>query len=344
MFVFLIFTRLRAKFKGRGALKFFRPCATNGALPEEGRQRFLGRKSRGEEVPMKRSWLAACLLLGLAAWLPAQDGFKRFELGLFGGYGLTRFQAGSVYSAEWSADLLQSVKEETVISVKSKNASTLGGSLAYFFTPNIGLQLSGATFSPDVTTNGSFTFRTTFAGASEVQEDHAWTGGGTMNTTPLSLDVVGRYALGAVEVYGSAGVTLFRNSFEADNFIGWGSTFEFVWYVWVDQYVDAFQIPIRIEKTSWTAFGGNLGAGVSFRVIPALGLFVDGRYFYCPARELGWKWQAGTYTGLNNPYGYFTSWEITDADLASSQKVMTTLKVNPSFFSVTAGFKVCIQP
>jgi hypothetical protein len=289
---------------------------------------------------MKKSWLTACALVGLAASLTAQDGFKKFELSVFGGYGLTRFQADSRYSAEWNADLLQSVKEETLISAQAKNASTLGGSLAYFFTPNIGLQLSGATFSPEVTTSGNFTFRYTFAGALEVQENHAWTGGGRLNTIPLSLDIVGKVGLGPVELYASAGATLFRNSFEADNFVGWGASFEFVWYVWVDQYVDAFQIPVRVEKTSWTAFGGNLGLGLNVKVIPALGLFLDGRYFFCPVKELSWKWQAGTYTGLNNPFGYFTNWEITDADLASFQAAATTLKVNPSFFSLTAGFKL----
>lgn len=289
---------------------------------------------------MKKTWLAAGALVGLTVSLFAQEGSKRFELSVFGGYGLTRLQADSRYQAAWSWDLLQSVQEETVISARAKNASTLGGSLAYFFTPNIGLQLSAGSFNPEVTTGGNFTFRTMFAGASEVQENHAWTGGGRLNTIPLSLDVVGRYGFGHVEIYGSAGVTLFRNSFEADNFVGWGATFEFVWYAWVDQYVDAFQIPVRIEKTSWTAVGGNLGLGLTVKVIPALGLFLDGRYFYCPTRELTWKWQAGTYTGLNNPFGYFTSWEIADADLAPFQAKTAALKVNPSFFALTAGFKL----
>jgi len=289
---------------------------------------------------MKKSWIIVCALLVLAASLVAQDGYKKFELGIFGGYGLPQLQADSQYSSAWSEDLLQSVNEETVISAQAKNAFAMGGSAAYFFTPNIGLQLSAGYFNPQVATSGNFTFRYTFAGASEVQEDHTWTGGGTLNTVPLSLDVVGKVGLGPVELYASAGATLFRNSFEADNFVGWGASFEFVWYAPVDQYVDAFQIPVRIENTSWTAFGGNFGLGVNVKVIPALGLFLDGRYYFCPAKEMSWQWQAGTYTGLNNPNGYFTDWVITDANLAPFQAMTTTLKVNPSFFSVTAGFKL----
>ncbi len=289
---------------------------------------------------MKIRSLAGLVFLVLFASLPALADGRGFELGLFGGYGLGRAARSSSYLAEWSAYELETLRADTRISVKAGNALDLGASLACFFTPNIGLQVIGGYFDPEVSTNADFLFNWKLKGQPAVEESRAWPGTGRLSSLPLSLDLVGRFGIGPVDLSASAGATLFLNSFDASSSAGLGASFLVVWWVWVDQYVDAFQVPLRIERTSWSALGGNFGLSLDVRVAGPLSVTLDGRYFLCPSKEFNWKWQAGTYTGLDNPKGYFSEWEFRDSDLADSQAATTRLRISPSFWAVTAGLKV----
>lgn len=291
---------------------------------------------------MKSRSLAGLVLAVLFASLPALADGRGFELGLLGGYGLARASVSSAYSAEWIAYELESLRADTRISAKSGNALDLGISLAYFFMPNLGLQVSGGYFDPELATNADFLFQWKLKGQPAVEDSRAWPGSGRLRTSPLSLDVVGRFSLGPVALSASGGATLFLNSFDASSFAGLGASFVDLWWVWIDQYVDAFQIPLRIERTSWSALGGNLGLSLDVRIAGPMSLTLDGRYFLCPSKDFAWTWRAGTYTGLNNPQGYFSEWEFSDSDLAESQAATTRLRINPSFWAVTAGLKIRI--
>lgn len=278
------------------------------------------------------------LIAALSVPAPAQG--RGFELGLFGGWGFSKAAGSSTFSSEWSALALESLRADTTISAKPTGRYALGASLGYFFLPGLGLELSGVTFDPDVATTSDLLFNWKLAGRPEVSESRSWPGTGRLSSVAVSLDLAARHDLGPVRLSLSAGPTLFIHSYSASASAGLGASYIVVWYVFIDQFVDSFQIPVRVEETSWTAVGGNAALSAEVRLAGPLSLALSARYYLSPSKTLTWKWQAGTYTGLNNPNGYFSDWEFRDADFAPFQAATTALKVDPSFLVVTAGLKL----
>ena len=289
---------------------------------------------------MKTRRIVLAALLAAILIVPAVAEERGFELGLFGGLGFSRASAGSAFSSEWSYLALESLRADTTISAKPSSRFALGASLAWFFLPSLGLELSGRSFDPEVATTSDFIFNYKLAGQPAVSESHSWAGAGRLSTTAIDFDLVARHDFGPVRLSLSAGPTLFFHSFNASGFAGLGASYVVVWYVFIDQFADSFQIPVRIEETSWTAVGGNAALSAEVKLAGPVSLAVSARYSFSPSKELSWRWQAGTYTGLDNPNGYFSDWEFRDADLAPFQSATTTLRVNPSFFAVTAGLKL----
>jgi hypothetical protein len=271
---------------------------------------------------------------------------KKFELSLYGGYALTQVDGQSNYTRTWSFYWVDSVTETTNITGKSPGAGSIGASFAYFFTPNFGIQLSGEFLLKGKTPMKShFNYDYTWYDGDSYNETADWEGTGGLSSIPLSLDLVGRFGDGTIGGSVSAGATLFMNSFEADSAIGLGySEYSWYWYWYPYWYywwqdVDALRIPVVIDKTSWTAFGGNFGASLTFKMSDKIGLFLDGRYFLCPAKEFDWSFVTGTYDGIF--YDDITDVEI-DQDALDYLGVgnnMKPFKVNPSFFRIAAGIK-----
>ncbi|MCJ7643577.1 MAG: hypothetical protein MUP28_03745, partial [Candidatus Aminicenantes bacterium] len=272
------------------------------------------------------------------------DAAQKFELSLYGGYALTQVNGQSNYTATWSSWYLDSATETTNITGKSPGAGSIGASFAYFFTPNFGIQLSGEfLLKGNIPMKSHFNFDYTWYTGSSYNETADWKGTGGLNSIPLSLDLVGRFGGGTIGGSVSAGATLFMNSFEADSAIGFGVTQiwrTYYWWGYTDtQAVDALRIPAVIDKTSWTAFGGNLGASMTFKMSGKIGLFLDSRYFLCPAKEFDWGFVLGSYDGIF--YDTITGFEFDQDSLefiAEGNK-MKRFKVNPSFFRIAAGIK-----
>lgn len=293
-----------------------------------------------------RVWCAVgkiALLLGVILFLSfpgfgQQKTWPRFEFNIAGGYGLAQYKGTSTYHDEWSYKYLDYVRETTDLSMKADNAFSFAAGFSYFFTPMIGIQLGGGFFSSKVPTDGEFTFTHKWTTGSTVYDNSkTWGGDGKLSTIPLYLNLVGKFRTKIVDISLTAGPTMYFNSYEANSFIGFGDTLYFVIYPYAFQYVDAFQIPVTIPKTSWTAFGANLGIGFDFKVSPGMAIVLEGRYFLVPMKSLSWQWVPGTYDGII--YEQFTDWEYDAADLEPYQEKTTPADVKPSFFSLSLGIK-----
>lgn len=293
---------------------------------------------------MKKSIIALSIFLLLSLSAFAQYGpFPRFEFNVMGGYGLAQFKGDSMYSNDWNFNYLQYVKEDTTLSMKAGNAVFFTGGLSYFFHPNVGIQIGAGYFSSKVPITGAFAFSYKWTTSSTVyNESKDWGGDGKLSTVPLYLNLIGKFRMNMVDIFVTAGPTLYLNSYEANSFVGYGDSLYYTVYIYpyyyIFQYVDAFQIPVSIPKTTWTAFGANFGLGFDIKVGPSVAITLEGRYFLVPKKSLVWEWTPGTYDSIF--YNNFTGWDYTAADFATFQKKMTTADVNPSFISVAIGIRL----
>lgn len=289
---------------------------------------------------MKKPFLGLLILLAFSLAALAQNEFlPRFELHAVGGYGLSQIKGDSIYSYKWSYELLQSVKEDTLVSMKAEGGLFLTGGASFFFHPNFGIQIGGGYFSSNVPNTGSFTFAwQSTEDPSVITEEATWDGDGKMTAIPLFLNIVGKFRLDRVNVFLTAGPTLYFNSFESNSYVGFGDSYTKIIEPYLYQWVDAFQIPVSIPKTTWKSFGANFGLGIDFEVSPGVAITAEGRYFLIPKENLTWQWIPGTYDSIF--YDSFTGWEYSEDDLADYQKMMTTLVVKPSFFSFSLGIRL----
>jgi len=286
---------------------------------------------------MRKSLLVLCALLLFSAALFAQYDEKKIEFSLTGGYALGNLAATSDYADTWHVFLLNPVNESTAITMANKNSFTLGANFSYFFSPNFGIQVGGAYFAskPPITSDWAINWHWTSSG-STYNDSGSWDATqGNLTSIPIYLNLIGKYRMDVVDIFATAGPTLYINSYDAMAHSIYGDQFSFI--IW--QWIDWFDVPLEIAKTNWTAFGFNAGAGFDIHVSPSVALTVEGRYFYCPKKDFVWHWIPGTYDGYN---GIFTGWIYSEADfngtgMAASKT--TVLTVNPSFFSISGGFK-----
>ncbi len=265
------------------------------------------------------------------------------EISLFGGLGLPQVKGTANYNDQWSG-VLYNVNENADISTTSKNSVFFGAGLNYFFSANIGIGLNVGYLKSGLTTTSAFTFS-----YSTVTKTADWSGtDNSFTSIPISLDLIARFGGSKFQGYVQAGPTLFMNDATINSAIGWGYNYLIYIYPYLYEFYDAIQIPMTaydlkggVGKTSWTGIGGNIGAGATFMLSPSFGLNVDARYFICPEREFDWTLVPGTYTGL-----FVTSYPATITvdssviDPIFSGNHLTTIKINPSFFEITAGIKI----
>ncbi len=286
---------------------------------------------------MRKSLLVFLALLTFSAALFAQYGDeKKIEFSIMGGYGIGSLNGTSSYSDSWGTFFTDVINESTLITLTNKNTFALGANFSYLFTPNFGIQVGGGYFAPkaDITAAYDFNWSSSFFGDSDsVTGSWPTPEGAKLTSIPLYLNLIAKYKTGTFSIYGTAGPTLYFNKFSADSYSIFGK--QYFYGLWLDY----FQIPIMIPETSWTAFGFNAGAGFEVNISPSVALLVEGRYFYAPKKDFAWTWLTGTYDGV--PYwadgGWFTGWTWTD--WSGAESLTTTLTVNPSFFTITGGFK-----
>lgn len=299
---------------------------------------------------MRKSLLVFLALLTFSAVLFAQYGDeKKIEFTITGGYGIGTLNGTSAYADTWGpAGALDLVNEGTAIALTNKNTFTLGASFSYFITPNFGIQLGGAYFGPKADVTSDWTWDWTTGILSDSKSGSFAVTEAKMTSIPLYLNLVGRYQAANFDLYASGGPTIYFNKFNADANAIYSDTAYFGWA----QFIDYFFVPLTIPETSWTGFGFNVGGGFDYKFSPSVAFVVDARYYYCPPYKdaagdfFKWTWVPGTYSG--EPYYYdarswgltlFDDWDFSSGYNAYMEARTSTLTFNPSFFTITGGFK-----
>jgi opacity protein-like surface antigen len=294
----------------------------------------------------KRFIIPAVLLL-LASQSSAETAFShKFELRLVAGLSMTETRGDTAYEDEWKLELLSTVVEQNRIFAKSRNAFFSGAFLVYFLKPDFGLEAGLGFFKADVPNTTSFYSEFSWSSGANDMKNAEWTGSGDLRVIPVSLNFFGRLHLGKIEAYGSAGLTLFWNSFRSSALAGFNvSDVAFIltyvppnWEKTVIQSIDALPVGLEIGKNSWVATGMDIGGGLDFRLSNTVGLAAGFRYYLCPAREFEWKWKPGFYDGID---AVITDWEFTSHNARCAEsKTKSPLKVNPSFLQLGLGIKI----
>ena len=296
---------------------------------------------------MKKYAIAAlALALGLSAAAAAQPilrdapGPPAFEFGLFGGFSLSRIKGTTSYQDQWSYGLLSSVVEKTDIATNAKTGYAGGVSLAYFFSPNFGLQASFSYMKADLPNTAVCNFNWTRTDGTTYTKMKTWPGTGSFSSRPFSLDLVVQFGSRSFEVLFSAGATMFVNTFEQNSFFGYGIT-----TIWPNpdatstQYVDALKVGLQIPRGTLkrTAFGANVGAGFTLRVSDTIGIRAEARYSSCPEQTVSWNFLLGNYDGAFSTDVKNEPFSDADVQLLQDSGKKFQMTVNPSFIQISLG-------
>jgi Outer membrane protein beta-barrel domain len=310
---------------------------------EKGRRAF----NFSMEDIVKKLIMITLVVLALASLSQAQMPEQRFELNLFGGYALTSVKGAATYGDSWNYYLLNNVSESAAIATTSKNAPFFGGGFNYFFTPNFGVGLNVGYLKSTLNTTSAFDFSWTWSslvGGGTYSQTADWASNAdSLTSIPVSLNLVGRFGDGPIQGFFEAGPTVYFNEAIINTAIGYGVTQVYG----STQYVDAVELPMvgfdsKSGKSSWTGIGANVGGGITFMFSPSFGLSLEARYFFCPEREFDWAIATGSYNGMF--FGDLTNWTMTAADIQPifDNNLLTTIKINPSFFALQGGLKIKI--
>jgi opacity protein-like surface antigen len=258
-------------------------------------------------------------------------------LSLGAGLGMTSYKGGSSeYSRGWDYLILQYVDEYGEISGSIKNPISLGLGLGYFFTPNIGLQLRlDYQLNQSLSGNSYYAVDWKFTTTSDFSQELDWPVGGSFSVMPISLDLVGRFALGSsLRAYLNAGVSYFTAKIEANSTVGVADSWLNAPYLFFDYYA----IPARINA-SLNGIGFNIGAALEMSIGRTMGLFLEAQYFLGPTKTEPWRLQAGVYPG----YLFTTITWTVQGDLLEFLKEnrnLTDMEIPLSFFKFGAGIKI----
>ncbi len=290
--------------------------------------------------------LAACILAlsGAAAAQPLlSDAPHRlpFEISFYGGFSLSQIKGTTNYQDQWGWNLLRNVNEQTAIATSAKAGYAAGGELAFYFTPNFGIQALFSYTKMNVPNSADCTFAWTWNDGSSYTQTATWPGTGSFSSTPLSLDLIGRVSTGRLDGTFSAGVTLFMNSFTQNSSMGYGiTTITQNTDGTYTQSVDALKVGLTFS--GWptlkkTMVGANIGAGLTYMLSDSIGIRADVRYYYCPAAVLTWNFVLGTYDGVF--FGDITNEPFDNSDVQLLQETSNsfTMRINPSFLHLTLG-------
>jgi hypothetical protein len=294
----------------------------------------------------KYTVIALALALGLSAMAAAQPILRDaprtppFEFSLFGGIGLSQIKGTTNYQDQWYYNLLTSVTEQTAIATNAKRGYGGGGSLAYYFSPNFGLQVLFGYMKADIPNTAVCDFGWTWSDGTSFAKTGTWPGTGSFSSMPLSLDLVGKFGGGVFEALFSAGVTMFMNTFEQNSFFGYGVTrIQYNADSTYTQYVDALKVGLKIPNGTLkrNAYGFNFGAGFTFNISDMIGIRADARYYYCPEQTVTWDFVLGNYDGIF--FGDIKAEPFADADVQLLQDLGKTfaMTVNPSFIQISLG-------
>jgi len=295
-----------------------------------------------------------------------RNDFKRIELGLMGGPGMSQFDFNNSFSGSYSYywydvsyyswryteyDFAQNYSSS--ISGTTESNIGFGGFLNYLFTENIGIQFMLETSSFDVPLETSHNVDLSISyywgdsshySDSVSVEDTA----GSLSVMPISLNIYSKFYFGpGISGHLSGGATYYQVNIQADSRGGYGMPYFYynssydLWFLWGDSVM----IPVSIDD-SYNGVGGNAGVGLSFQIHENLGILADFRYYLAPKEEFTWNPRAGSYTTLlNDKYNW--NYKASSLDIAQDdidtfmEKNGESLKVevDPSYYRFSFGLQ-----
>jgi hypothetical protein len=261
------------------------------------------------------------------------------EIGLSGGLALSSFKSGAgSFTDTWGAYYsLQSVTETGSLNFSLGNSIDLAASLAYFFTPQIGIRFQfdmpfKRTFSSGLM---DYNMSWNWYGYSTYTRNSSYDVTGDTSVIPLSLNGVFRFPMGAsMDAYITGGPTYFMGKVNAATKMGLGWT----WLAGSTQYIDYFPVPLNISE-SVNGIGFNVGAGLDLKIGETLKAFIEANYFMGPSKSLSWIAQPGTYPSTLSAGFNLNVDQATIDDLSLSTR-MSALDVKMSFLKLAAGIKI----
>lgn len=291
---------------------------------------------------MKKLAILSLLVLALTIGAAAQN-LPRFEVNIFGGYGLKNVDLAGDYFFKWKSYWLTDIQESSTFEATSKGGMFFGGGFAYYFHPNIGVGLSFAYFKTAVE---SMTSSDLYWKWNDGRNYHAYPAVlkeplefmGTDNyfqAMPISFSLIGRFGQGRLQGYVQAGPTLFLNKAFLESEIVYGLTY--VIPSWGYQSIDGIMVPMDLNQ-SWNSFGANFAGGMTFWLSPSIGITLDARYFFSGKKEFGWDFFLGEYEGFFGNIDY--DFDDTDVDGINEEGSLSFITINPSFFQFGIGFKI----
>jgi|GEM_PF-3923449 len=281
---------------------------------------------------------------------------KKGKIGfsLFGGWSLREINNSSQYRDTWAQGAFQNYNETTDLTVKSKSGGPMyGGSLLFYLNDTMGLQLMGGIFSQDLTTKSSSLQTWDLHDDPDIihgEKKYEYSGTGKLGTTPISLNFFKRFGKGKIGFTLSGGPTYFMNSLQANShavyadYRKYSTTITVIIWPWIFTYyvtieeIDHFKIPVKIDQ-KWNGIGANLGGMFDIKLSKAITLFLEARYYYCPAKTYDWSWTSGKYNGLLDNWD---NYNFTAATAGKAAAKTTKLTVNPSFPHVGLGIIIRI--
>lgn len=288
------------------------------------------------------AWCGASTSAATSATSDDPPAWNRLEIGLSGGIGWSRAGGTSTFLRDSVTSFYARLSASDAITFDPAAAVHVGGSCTFYMTPAFGIQV-GFGYLKSAMTGGSV-FRLESFRDAPASRQVSWGGKGEVTAVPLFLNLTAKSRGEAIQARISGGIALFLNAFLAETPAGIEAV-EPVWktgtgnppvQVLTDEKLDILQIPISVADTTWTAVGANLGAGLDVTITRNIALSIEARYYLCPGKTFIWDWTPGIYNGLD---GRITGWNFTaDAARAAGQKT-SVLKIDPSFFHVSAGLR-----
>jgi hypothetical protein len=103
------------------------------------------------------------------------------------------------------------------------------------------------------------------------------------------------------------------------------------------QLMDMLKVGLRVPKTSWWAAGADFGFGWTHKLSDRLGLKIELRGFFCPAKVLTWAFVQGKYDGVF--YGQIVGEPFGEDSVAfvTKARTLSSFDVKPSSLRLGVG-------
>lgn len=280
----------------------------------------------------------------------------KIEVGInFGstlGYSIT----GSSYNyGAWESYWFEIDSESGDITPELSTPLSFGGNISLITKMGIGVQFAlDSNSTSDIT--GVSTYNETgfdYWYWADISESDDWDIQGSAKMMVLSLNFIYKYQAGMFCPWFAAGASYYTGSIEADTRVGFG--FE-------DPWMDFDYVAPSIEfQEDLSGIGFNVGGGFDIQFTPSVAFTLEARYFILGESDISWTTVTGeeltsllygvTYKFLPNVFqvkyfGYWYdyvkvwSWDYWEfGGAAELDSLIDTIKFNPSFPKIAAGFK-----